>query len=439
MDCTDCDSCGQSLRWQRKGNGCVRVISSRVLFLKIHVSNRHFARSLRASQPLGQKRHGENTEREKPRYRAVHDPRYREKVVSSPLHFSPTASACTHLSKRRYESGCSTRVYCNPRQHIHSWICPSWRILAWKRLLVWGLVAGWLLLNSDEQAIFCGSGAGEAGVGLKRSLAYSLYFSFKRRSERSTRKMSHALQMLQRNDPQETEIHIYLDYENDDAAIAQALEQNQYVSRVWLHTTDRNADWDHLCRVLATHGSLVHFVLVDDSLPLMNRAPADRIRPILQAIQQNASVRVVEFRHNTLEARRSLFLPGYCCPCYRLDSQELYFDWGSTGCERRRGGTPTQYQYYNIEIGSFRGFSGSHLGGFGFKHLRAKFGHPASFFVGNNVECDKRSLGIIHWIDPTPGANWNPVLGTIIPSHCSRAHQWKDRHAYHIGPLPFPR
>ena len=115
--------------------------------------------------------------------------------------------------------------------------------------------------------------------------------------------MSGALAILQRNSPRQTEIHLYLDLEEDDAAIAQALEQNQYVSRVWLYveTSDRNADWDHLWRVIATRGNLLHFVLVDDSLRL-NRVPADRIRPILQAIQQNASVRVVEFCNNNLDA-----------------------------------------------------------------------------------------------------------------------------------------
>ena len=111
---------------------------------------------------------------------------------------------------------------------------------------------------------------------------------------------SHKLELLRRNDPHRSQIQIILD-EEDDAAIAQALEQNQYVSCVGLRPAQRNADWDHLCRVIATRGNLRHFFLIDNLLP-SNRAPAGRIRPILQAIQQNASVCVVEFIYNTLAA-----------------------------------------------------------------------------------------------------------------------------------------
>ena len=102
--------------------------------------------------------------------------------------------------------------------------------------------------------------------------------------------MSHALLLLRQNDPQETSVTIDLNDENDDAVISQALEQNQYISRVRLRLTQRNTDWDHLYRVLAARRNLVHFVLFDHPSGLL-RAPAARIRPILQAIQQNASVR----------------------------------------------------------------------------------------------------------------------------------------------------
>ena len=88
---------------------------------------------------------------------------------------------------------------------------------------------------------------------------------------------------------------------DDDAAIAHALEQNQYVSKVLLRLTQRDANWDHLYRVLATRGNLVHFVLFDHPAAPV-RAPAERSRPILQAIQQNASVRFVELNHNFLSS-----------------------------------------------------------------------------------------------------------------------------------------
>ena len=101
--------------------------------------------------------------------------------------------------------------------------------------------------------------------------------------------MTDLLELLRQNDPHRKQIYIELDHENDDAAIAQALEQNQFVLRIQLRPAERNANWNNLYRVLATRGSLVQFILT--SYPSI---PAERIRRILQAIQQNASVRAVE-------------------------------------------------------------------------------------------------------------------------------------------------
>ena len=112
--------------------------------------------------------------------------------------------------------------------------------------------------------------------------------------------MTRTVMELRENDPQQTAVGIDLNDENDDGSIAQALEQNQYISRVRLRLAQRDANWDHLCRVLATRRNLVNFVLFR---PVFSpRAPAERIHPILHAIQQNASVRVVEFCGNTWEA-----------------------------------------------------------------------------------------------------------------------------------------
>ena len=79
------------------------------------------------------------------------------------------------------------------------------------------------------------------------------------------------------------------------------LEQNQYISYIRLRPTRRNANWDHLYRVIATRRNLVHFVLFDHPTRSL-RAPAERIHPILQAIQQNASVRFVELVDNFLSS-----------------------------------------------------------------------------------------------------------------------------------------
>ena len=104
------------------------------------------------------------------------------------------------------------------------------------------------------------------------------------------------LRQLRRNDPQQFHLSIFLDLV-EDAAIAQALERNQYVSRVELQSAQRVTSWHHLCRVLATRANLVHFSLIDSS-----NSPEERNSPFLQATQQNAAVRVVEFCNNNLDA-----------------------------------------------------------------------------------------------------------------------------------------
>jgi len=106
--------------------------------------------------------------------------------------------------------------------------------------------------------------------------------------------MTSTLDRLRQNDPQQTSISIHLDGEGDDAdaTIAQALEHNQHVSQIELVATRRpqriGRGWDNLYHVLATRGTIVRLILVN--------LPEERIRPILQAIQQNTSVRVVECR-----------------------------------------------------------------------------------------------------------------------------------------------
>jgi len=95
--------------------------------------------------------------------------------------------------------------------------------------------------------------------------------------------------------PQWYAISIDLEEEQDDDALAQALEQNQHVSEVWLRPRGSNTDWDNLLRVLATRGNLKSF-------KLSNGFAAERNRPILQAIQQNASLRRVEVRQTNLFA-----------------------------------------------------------------------------------------------------------------------------------------
>ena len=156
--------------------------------------------------------------------------------------------------------------------------------------------------------------------------------------------MSAALQTLRRNDPQQTEIFIDLNEEEDDAAIAQALEQNQYVSRVWLNLAQRISSWDHLYRVLATRGNLEHFGLANYNMP--EPSPSRRgFVPILQAIQQNASVRVVEFCYNNLGHEDLCSFLDTADHVTDLTLKNLQFDWGSTWCERSRGSPAAKHQH----------------------------------------------------------------------------------------------
>ena len=136
------------------------------------------------------------------------------------------------------------------------------------------------------------------------------------------------LELLSNNDPDQTWTEIDLDStterdDDDDAAIAQALEQNPYISYVQLCPAQRDANWDHLYRVLATRGSLVHFCLTS-----YRSIPVVRMRPILQAIQQNASVRFVEF-HDYLLSSEDL--------CSFLDAAVHVTDLTLNSCELTGG------------------------------------------------------------------------------------------------------
>ena len=137
---------------------------------------------------------------------------------------------------------------------------------------------------------------------------------------------------LLENDPQRTHIKIELEYEYDDRGIARALERNQYVSCVRLRPPVRNnRTWGNLCRVLATRGNLEKFVLFDheghylfDGVHFQTSSvPVERIRPFLQAIQQNTSVRAVKFDFSLLSAQDI---------CSFLDTASHVTDFTVRGC-----------------------------------------------------------------------------------------------------------
>ena len=101
---------------------------------------------------------------------------------------------------------------------------------------------------------------------------------------------------LRQNDPAKTRIRIRLFYETSDADLAQALEQNPFVTEIELdlHSNDeqqRGGDWNSLLRVIAMRANPEKVALFDGSG--QRNAPAGLVRAFLRAIQQNTSIQSV--------------------------------------------------------------------------------------------------------------------------------------------------
>ena len=65
------------------------------------------------------------------------------------------------------------------------------------------------------------------------------------------------VERLLRNDPAITDISIHLRLEPSDADLAQALEQNPFVTEIDLNLKGvRDTDWNSLLRVIATRANL---------------------------------------------------------------------------------------------------------------------------------------------------------------------------------------
>jgi len=101
---------------------------------------------------------------------------------------------------------------------------------------------------------------------------------------------------LRQNDPARKSIRIHLMLESSDAALAQALEQNPFVTDivVGLQQGVQQTDWDSFLRVIATRAKLETVRLLDAVDPEERTAPVGLVRSILQAIQQNTSIQSVE-------------------------------------------------------------------------------------------------------------------------------------------------
>ena len=108
--------------------------------------------------------------------------------------------------------------------------------------------------------------------------------------------------LLRENDPATTAIRIAVGDETSDADHAQALEQNSFVTKIWVDLPwPRRAeapDWSPLLRVIATRANLEEVTVQDSLWSFQRNAPVSAlVRPILRAIQQNPAIRSVEMRN----------------------------------------------------------------------------------------------------------------------------------------------
>ena len=106
--------------------------------------------------------------------------------------------------------------------------------------------------------------------------------------------MDGVIEKLRENDPARTRIDIRLyDDESSDADLAQALEQNAFITEINLGLEgEQRVDWNHLLRVIATRANLETVKLWDSFV--RRNVSAALIRSILLAMQQNTAIQHVE-------------------------------------------------------------------------------------------------------------------------------------------------
>jgi len=112
--------------------------------------------------------------------------------------------------------------------------------------------------------------------------------------------------LLRMNDPDNKAINIDLRLEPSDADLAQALEQNPFITDIVLNLGGvQQTDWNSLLRVIATRANLETVKLLDR---WHRNAPAALVPSILRAIQQNTTTRTVELDRLHLPADISTFV-----------------------------------------------------------------------------------------------------------------------------------
>ena len=114
---------------------------------------------------------------------------------------------------------------------------------------------------------------------------------------------------LRRNDPERTRFCILLRDERSDADLAQALEQNPFVTDITLDLDGvQRSDWTSLLRVIATRANLETVKLQGSVWRAERSARAALVKSILQAIQQNTAIRSVDMRWLRLSTDISTFV-----------------------------------------------------------------------------------------------------------------------------------
>jgi len=104
-----------------------------------------------------------------------------------------------------------------------------------------------------------------------------------------------AVASLLENDPGREEFIIELQHENDPAALARALRQNDYIKCIWfcLEGVAENANFDIFLQEVAQHGSLEIVKLIDAEND-DERLPPINSRPFLEAFQRNERITNVQ-------------------------------------------------------------------------------------------------------------------------------------------------
>jgi len=114
---------------------------------------------------------------------------------------------------------------------------------------------------------------------------------------------------LRQNDPARRCFCIYLRNETSDEALAQALEQNPFVTKIELNLNDAHGlDWNSFLRVIATRSNLEEMTLRNTIWAEQRIASVALVSAILQAIQQNTAIRNVSLLCLRLPADISTFV-----------------------------------------------------------------------------------------------------------------------------------